>query len=336
MSMKVLVAGSTGAIGIPLVRQLIDRGHDVHGLTRSTSKAETLRRLGASPIVADVTDRRALLEAVRDVRADAMVNELTSLSKVPMRHKDMAATNALRDRGTRHLIEAAGQVGARRVVTQSFLAGYGYYDHGNDVLTEDSPFGMPQGNAFDEHLAAMRSAEEQTWQADGIEGIVLRYGFFYGPGAGTEGLIEMLRGHRMVVPRDGGGVVSWIYIEDAAAATVAALERGRAGEAYNVADDEPVSWRRFLDTVAEEFGTPRAMGVPAWVLRAMPYARAMMTSSYRLSNAKAKRELGWAPSAPTYREGIARTARTLSAVQTPQTTSPTSDALLTATQERRT
>ena len=314
--MRVLVAGSTGAIGTPLVRQLMAKGHEVYGLTRSPSKAGTLTRLGATPIVADVMDREGLLTVVGGLRADAVIHELTALSKVPMRHKDMAATNLLRDRGTTHLLEAARQTGARRFVTQSFLAGYGYYDHGDEVLTEDMPFGVPRGNRFDEHLAAMRSAEEQTWQADGIEGIVLRYGFFYGPGAGTEGLVEMLRGRRMVVPRDGGGVVSWIYIEDAAAATVAALERGRAGEAYNVADDEPVSWRRFLDTVAQEFGTPRPMAVPAWILRAMPFVHAVMTSSFRLSNAKAKRELAWSPSAPTYREGIARTARALTSPPT--------------------
>jgi nucleoside-diphosphate-sugar epimerase len=281
-------------------------------------------------------DRRGLLTAVDGLRADAVIHELTALAKVPMRHRDMAVTNALRDTGTAHLIEAARQVGARRFVTQSFLAGYGYHDHGADVLTEDAPFGVPRGNRFDQHLAAMRSAEQQTWRANGIEGVVLRYGFFYGPGAGTEGLIEMLRGRRMIVPRNGGGVVSWVYIEDAAAATVAALERGRAGEAYNIADDEPVSWRRFLDAIAEEFGTPRALSVPGWVLRAMPYARAMMTSSFRLSNAKAKRELAWTPIAPTYRQGVARTAQALSAAPEPPAKDVASDTLSTVTPERRT
>lgn len=321
--MNVLVAGSTGAIGIPLIRTLLQNGHSVYGLTRSRTKAEGLRHLGATPIVADVMDREALLAALQGVMVDAVINELTSLSKVPMRHADMAATNALRETGTANLVEAARQMGARRLVSQSFVSGYGYFDHGADLLTEDSPFGVACGNRFDEHVGAMRALEEQTWNAAGMEGIVLRYGFFYGPGAGLEGLLEMLRGHRMIVPRNGGGVVSWIYIEDAAAATVAALERGRAGEAYNIADDEPVSWRRFLDAVAEEFGTPGPIPVPALVLRAMPVARAIMTSSYRLSNARAKRELGWTPSAPTYREGIARSARALAASREPQAVSAT-------------
>lgn len=333
--MKVVVAGSTGAVGVPLVRQLIAHGHDVYGLTRSEARAETLRHLGATPIVADVMDRKALLAAMGGLPADAVINELTSLAKVPMRHKDMAGTNALRDRGTANLIDVARATGARRLVTQSFVAGYGYYDHGDEVLTEDAPFGVPRGNRFDEHLAAMSSAEQQTWQAEGIDGVVLRYGFFYGPDAGIEGLVEMLRHRRMVVPRGGGGVVSWIYIEDAAAATVAALERGRAGEAYNIADDEPVSWRRFLDALAGEFATPRAMAVPSWVLRAMPYARVMMTSSFRLSNTKAKRELAWTPGVSTYREGIARTAAALRRPDSQGVASEASETLTPATGERR-
>jgi nucleoside-diphosphate-sugar epimerase len=309
--MKVLVAGSTGAIGIPLVRALIAHDHEVFGLTRSAERGDRLRRVGATPIVADVMDRDGLLRAVSGFEADAVIHQLTALAKVPMRHKDMAGTNALRREGTANLLAAARELGASRMVSQSFLAGYGYFDHGQDLLTENSPFGVSRGDAFDPHVAAMRSVEEQTWGADGIEGIVLRYGFFYGPGAGIEGIVDMLRGHRMIVPLGGGGVVSWVYIEDAAEATVAALERGRAGEAYNIADDEPVSWGVFLGELVRAFGTPRPVPIPAWVLRAMPVAGAIMTSSFRLSNARAKRELGWTPVAATYREGIARTAQAL-------------------------
>jgi nucleoside-diphosphate-sugar epimerase len=191
-------------------------------------------------------------------------------------------------------------------VTQSFFMGYGYGDWGDRVLTEDDPFAPLTRGGFEQDLAAMRSTERQAFTADGIEGIALRYGALYGPGGATEPMIEMLRQRRLPVPRGGGGITSLIYVEDAATATVAALERGRSGEAYNLADDEPVSWGEFFGTLAKAFGAPQPKGIPRWIFRFMPYARAMMMGDHRVSNAKAKRELGWTPSAPTYREGISR------------------------------
>jgi nucleoside-diphosphate-sugar epimerase len=241
-----------------------------------------------------------------------------------MRHRDMATTDALRTKGTANLLAAARATGARRFVTQSFFASYGFNDHGAHVLTEDDPFAPPARDAFEPHVAAMRSAEQQTVTAEGIEGVVLRYGAFYGPGAGTEAMIDLLRGRRLPVPRDGGGTISWVYIEDAAAATVAALEKGRAGQAYNVVDDRPVSWGEFLGALADAFGAPPPLAVPRWTLRVAPFAYVLLTSNLRVSNANAKRELGWTPSAPTYLEGIARTAQALGGSAGSQRTEPPS------------
>jgi nucleoside-diphosphate-sugar epimerase len=322
--MRVLVAGATGAIGMPLVRALRAGGHEVLGLGRTPASGERLRALGAEPVIADAMDLDGLLAGVRGLHVDAVVHELTALKKIAMRHADMAATDALRQQGTANLLAAARETGARRFVTQSFLAGYGFFDHGTHVLTEEDTFAPPAHDAFEPHVAAMRSAERQTFAAEGIEGIVLRYGGFYGPGAGTEAMVRMLRGRRLPVPRGGGGTISWVYIEDAAAATVAALERGRAGQAYNIVDELPVSWGDFLAALAEAFDAPPPLAVPGWMLRVMPFAYTIFTSDIRLSNAKAKRELGWSPSAPTYRDGIARTAAALGASAGSQRTEPPS------------
>lgn len=312
--MRVLLAGASGAIGTPLIRALTANGHEVIGLGHTPASGDRLRSLGVEPVIADVLDQDALLAALERVRADAVINELTALKKTPMRHRDLQQTDTLRVRGTTNLLAAARAIGARRFVTQSNLFGsYGFFDHGATLLTEDMPLAPTGQGDFEPHQAAMRSAEEQTFAAaaDGIEGVVLRYANFYGPGAGIEEIVGMLRRRSFPIPRGGGGTVSWVYIEDAAAATVAALERGQPGQAYNVADDEPVRWGTFANALATVFNTPKPFELPRWVLRPMPIAYAFLTTTIRLSNAKAKRELGWAPSAPTYREGIQRTAQAL-------------------------
>jgi nucleoside-diphosphate-sugar epimerase len=309
--MKVLLAGATGTLGVPLVSALVAGGHKVIGISRTPGKRDKLRALGAEPLVVDVMDRTALLEALDGLEADAVLHEMTALKKIPTLHRDMARTDALREVGTANLLAAARSVGARRFVTKSFFIGYGYGDWGERVLTEDDPFAPPGRGAFERHLAAMRSNERQAFTADGIEGVALRYGSLYGSGGGSEQMIEMLRRRRLPVPRGGGGITSLICVEDAAAATVAAIERGRPGEAYNVADDEPVSWVEFFGAVAKAFGAPQPREIPRWVFRFMPYARAMLMGDHRISNAKAKRELGWTPSAPTYREGISRLVEVL-------------------------
>lgn len=313
--MKVLVAGANGAIGMPLTRALIANGHTVVGLSRTAGNADRLRALGAEPLIADALDREALLDAAAGLRLDAVIIELTALKKMPMRHADMALTDILRERGTANLIALARATGAHRAVTQSYYGGYGYLHKSTDVITEETPFAPHGAGAFERHLEAMRSAERQTLATDGIEGIALRYGGFYGPGAGTQEMVAMLRRRSLPTPRGGGGIATWVYIEDAAAATVAALERGRAGEVYNIADDQPVTWGRFLGEMAAIFGAPRPFEVPSWLFRAMPYAYATLMSNLPLSNAKAKRELGWAPSAPTIHEGLQRTVEALRQAQ---------------------
>jgi nucleoside-diphosphate-sugar epimerase len=235
-----------------------------------------------------------------------------------MRHRDMYQTDALRDIGTMYLLEAARAVGARRFLVESMYVGYGFGDWGEKVLTEDQPFGPPgRSRELERHLAAFRSMERQIFEetrAGRIEGVSLRYGAFYGPGA-TDQLAQMLLRRRLPLPGGGQAVMSWIYIEDAAAAMIAALERARPGQAYNIVDDEPVQWRDFLTLFAREIGAPPPRSVPCWTLRlAAPYAYTILcATSMRASNARARAELGWAPDVPTYRQGIQRVAQMLRA-----------------------
>jgi nucleoside-diphosphate-sugar epimerase len=226
------------------------------------------------------------------------------LSRPPIRHRDMKRTNELRTQGTRNLMELARTVGATRFLTQSFMGGYGYGDHG-DVLTEDHPFG-PRGRSpgLERTIAALRFDESQVLNSTDLQGMAMRYGLFYGPGRPLDTILKMMRRRQFPIPSEGGGVLSWIYVPDAAAATVAALENGRAGRAYNVSDDEPVPFGTFISAVAAIFGTPPPPRVPGWMFRLAPYAYAAINSTIRLSNRRAKEELAWRLTAPTYREGL--------------------------------
>jgi nucleoside-diphosphate-sugar epimerase len=288
---------------MPLVRLLRGSGHEVIAVHRSDSGREPLAEMGAVPVRADVLDREALREALDGQRADAVIAELTALKKTPLRHKDMADTNGLRIEGTANLLDAARQVGARRFVTQSMVFGYGFGDWGPRVFTEADQFAPGGIGLFEAHLAALRLGESQVFGASDLDGIALRYGLFYGPGPASDALVTALRRRRMPVMR-GSGVLPWVYIDDAAAATVAALDRGERGTAYNVADDEPVSMTGMLAAMAEAVGAPRPMVLPKWMLAPLPYARALVTGGLRVSSAKAKAALGWTPSVPTYRDGM--------------------------------
>ena len=301
--MRVLLAGASGALGGPLVRQLIAAGHQVSGITRSSQGASRITQSGGSPIVVDVMDREALLRAVDGLAFEAVIHQLTALKKPPARHRDLAQTNALRIQGTAHLLQAALATGARRFLTQSIVFGYGYTDHGTTPLTEDSPFGVPQGNAFDAHLAAMVSTEQQATQAEGIEGIALRYGLFYG--ADIDNVVRMLRRRMLPVARHGGEI-PFIHHEDAAAATVAALHHGKAGSAYNIVDDTPATFRQLITGIAEHRHAPRPLVVPQWVLAvAAPYGKALFAGiSMRVSNTRAKTDLSWKPRYPSTSDGI--------------------------------
>lgn len=305
--MKILLAGASGAIGLPLLRELHAAGHEVGAIHRSSHHRAELTDAGAVPIQVDVLDRSALLAAIEGHRYDAVISQLSALKKTPLTHKDMATTNVLRIEGTRNLLEAAEQVGAGKFVTQSMVFGYGYGDFGGRVLTEADRFGPPGHGRFEDHLAAMRSNEDQVLKSPQVEGIALRYGFFYGPGPAGETLVDGLRRRRLpVITR--AGVQPWVYIDDAVAATVAALEKGTAGEAYNIADDEPVSFSRLLTTLATAIGAPTPLVLPSWLLAATPYAKTIMTGGLAVSNDRAKQELGWQLQVPTYRDGVARIA----------------------------
>ena len=302
--MKVLLAGASGALGIPITRQLLAHGHQVLGLTRDPAGARRLEALGVAPVVADALDRERLLRAVDGDWADAVIHELTALRKPPARHRGMATTNRLRIEGTANLLAAADALGAKRFLTQSIIFGYGYRDHGPELLTEDAPFGRPAGDRTDPHLAAMLSTEQQAFSAP--EGIALRYGLLYGGDAArTRALLDRRR-----LPVAHGGVLGWIHHEDAAAATVAALEQGRPGQAYNLVDDRPATWWEVFTTMAKAFGSPPPRRVPPWLFRlAAPYVASFaIDTSMRVANAKAKADLGWQPAFPTYRDGIAAMA----------------------------
>jgi nucleoside-diphosphate-sugar epimerase len=305
--MKVLLAGASGAIGIPLTRQFVAAGYEVIGLSRTTTNHDKLRALGAETMVVDAIDRDALLRSVDGLQADAVIHQLTALKNASPRLSADDPTSALRVRGTSNLLDVAILVGARRFLVQSLIFGYGYGDHGTRELTEQDPFGHVQGGYADPVIAALELAERQAFVARDIESIALRYGIFYGPNTFSDLFVNFMRRRLLPIPRGGGGEVCWVHVEDAAAATVAALERGKQGRAYNVVDDKPVNWRDFTWALADEYGTPKPWELPHRVLRlAAPYLAVMMTSTLRVSNARARRELGWTPSMPTYRDGIRR------------------------------
>jgi nucleoside-diphosphate-sugar epimerase len=294
-SQSILLAGASGVLGRHIAHALTEAGHKVTGLGRGQGNG----------IRADLMDRAALLSAVDGHRFDTVIHAATALRKAPLRHRDMHATDALRTDGTAHLIEAARATGARRFVTESMVFGYGYGDHGDHVITEDDPFG-PHGRSpeLERHIAAMRIKEQLTFEAIGLEGISLRFGLFYGPG-GTDALLPMLRKRQLPVPADRGRVLPWIDLTDAARAVVAAVERGRPGQAYNIADRTPMGFRAHVVCVAEQFGLPKPMTVPLWLMKPMSYAHTMMSTTMRVSTAKAERELGWTPAYPSSRDGLA-------------------------------
>ncbi|HEV3280779.1 MAG TPA: NAD(P)-dependent oxidoreductase [Acidimicrobiales bacterium] len=303
--MKVLVAGATGAIGRPLIAELRRAGHDVLALHRTTDAAGPLRASDATPVRADVLDRRGLLAALAGLQADAVIAELTALKKTPIRHRDMAMTDRLRTEGTANLVAAARALGARRLVTQSIVFGYGFGDWGGRVLTEADPFGPPGRGRFEDHVAALRSNEHQVLTADGLIGTALRYGLFYGPGPASANMVDGVRRRRLPVVRRGGPL-PWVSIGDAATATAAALHA--PGGAYNVVDDLPVSLSDMITATAQIVGAPKPRVLPEFALALTPYARSVMKGGLMVSNAKAQAELGWVLRAPTYREGLAELA----------------------------
>lgn len=303
--MRVYLAGATGALGRRLVPQLLAAGHDVTAATRSPGKADGLRALGATPVVVDGLDAAAVGEAVARAEPDAIIHQMTALAgTADLRHFDrwFARTNRLRTEGTDHLLAAADAAGVRRFVAQSYT-GWTNPRTGGPVKDEDDPLDPHPVAAQRETLAAIRHLEAAVTGAP-LEGVVLRYGNFYGPGA-TDDMVELLRKRRLPIIGDGGGVWSWIHLDDAAAATVAALERGAPG-IYAVADDEPAPVREWLPALADAVGAPPPRRVPRWVGRvaAGEVATTWMTEGRGVSNARAKRELGWRPGYASWRTGF--------------------------------
>jgi nucleoside-diphosphate-sugar epimerase len=308
--MRVFVAGASGAIGRQLVPRLVAAGHEVTGMTRSESKRALLSELGADPVVADALDPDQVADAVGRAMPDVIVHQLTALSGVERyTERDAAPTNRLRIRGTEHLLSAGQAVGVRRFVAQG-VATYGAYARtGGPVKTEADPLDSTPLPEMRSTLAALRHLEAAVLGAEWTEGIVLRYGAFYGPGtslAHGEPQFELVRKRRFPLVGDGGGVWSFIHVADAAEATVAAVEHGTRG-VYNVVDDEPASVAQWLPALAQMLGAKKPMRMPRFVARPLAGKAGvmMMTEMRGASNAKAKRELAWHPAHPSWRQGFA-------------------------------
>ena len=310
--MKVFVAGATGALGSKLVPRLVAGGHDVVGMTRSERKAGIIQQMGATPAIADGLDAEAVGRAVGEAEPEVIVHELTALSgSLDLRkfEQSFALTNRLRTEGTDHLLAAARAVGAKRFIAQSYAA-WTYERTGGPVKTEDDPLDPDPVPATRTTLDAIRYLEAAVTGAEWVEGLVLRYGGFYGPGTSMslnpEGEhVEMIRKRKFPLVGESSGIWSLIQIDDAAAATAAAVEGGAPG-IYNVVDDQPAAAADWLPGLAEAVGAKRPMRVPRGLGRIMAGEAAvtMMTETRGASNAKAKSELGWAPKYPTWRDGF--------------------------------
>jgi len=309
--MRVFVAGASGAIGRRLVAQLIEGGHEVTGTTTRDSGLDSLGAMGARGVVMDALDEASVRRAIASAQPEVVVHQATGLSAMgsnPRRMpREFELTNRLRSEGTDNLLAAARQTGARRFIAQSFT-GWPYAREGGPVKTEEDPLDPVGPPGLEEILAAIKHLERAVSQAQGIEGLVLRYGGFYGPGTGLAAdgdQAEAVRERKFPLVGPGEGIWSFVHIDDAASATAAAVERGAPG-VYNVVDDDPAPVREWLRTLAEALGAKPPRRIPTWLARlvAGPHTVVMMNEIRGASNAKAKRELGWTPSRPSWRQGF--------------------------------
>jgi 2-alkyl-3-oxoalkanoate reductase len=306
--MRVFVAGASGAIGRPLVPRLVAAGHEVTGMTRSEERAGELRDAGARAVVVDVFDADALGPAMLEAAPEVVVHQLTALpERMDFRKRDLyTATNRLRTEGTRNLLYAADAAGARRFVSQSIA--FAYRNDGSRVKTEDDPLLDSAPGPFEGGVTALREMEAMVLGADGLDGLVLRYGFFYGPGthyAGDGALVADVRRRRLPIVGKGTGVFSFIHVDDAADATLRAIEAGAPG-VYNITDDEPATMSEWVPALADAAGAKRPMRVPVWLAKLVGGKQAATFASELrgASNEKAKRELGWQPAHPSWRTGF--------------------------------
>jgi 2-alkyl-3-oxoalkanoate reductase len=317
--MVVFVAGATGVLGRELVPQLVARGHEVVGMTRSASKQDMVRSLGARPVVADALDPDAVAQAVASAEPEVIMHQLTALSgpmsmrdaRHPERFRGAIMTNRLRTEATDHLLAAGRAVGARRFVAQSFGA-FRFARTGGPVQTEADPLDPDGPGPSQPGLEAILYLEQAVTTIDWGEGLALRYGGFYGPGTSVSlapdaQMAAAIRKRRFPIVGDGGGVWSYIHIEDAAAATAAAVDQGQPG-VYNVVDDDPAPVREWLPVLADALDAKPPRRVPRWLgrLLAGEVATVMMTEARGASNEKAKRELDWQLRYPSWRQGFAQ------------------------------
>jgi nucleoside-diphosphate-sugar epimerase len=309
--MKVFVAGATGALGKQLVPMLVRQGHEVTGMTRTPAKQDLIRSLGARPAVADALDPEAVAQAVAEAEPDAVIHELTELTGTFARNIDkaFATTNRLRTEGLDHLLTAAKATGARRFIAQSF-AGWPYEMSGGPVKTEEDPLQAHPPKPISKSVAAIRHVEDTVTQAEGLDGLALRYAGFYGTGTSLAldppgAFTELIQRRRVPIVGDGCGIWSLVHIADAAAATAAALTTGGPG-VYNVADDDPVPAGEFIPEIARIIGGKPPRHVPRWVgrLAGGEVGVLVMTEIRGASNDKAKRELGWQLRYPSWRLGF--------------------------------
>ena len=311
--MKVFVAGATGAIGRSLLPKLRAAGHEVTGMTRSEERAEQLQGEGFSAVVADAFDAAAVEKAVVAAAPEVVVHQLTSIpARLNPRKmaREFEVNDRLRIEGTRNLVAGARAADVRRIVGQSVA--FAYDPSGEGLKTEDAPLYETGPAPFDRTVKALDSLETQVREAGDTEGVVLRYGFFYGPGttyAPDGDQAKMVKARRLPVVGKGGGVFSFIHIDDAAQATVAATEGSTTG-AFNVVDDEPAPWRDWLPVYAQAMGAKPPRRVPGFVARPLagPVGLYYATRLRGASNEKAKRGLGWRPAHPTWRQGFVETA----------------------------
>ena len=313
--MKVFVAGATGAVGRPLVSALIAAGHSVVGLTRTAANAEVVKRMGAAPVIADGLDAAAIHTAIGASQPDAIIHEMTDLagaSDLRRFDRTFASSNELRTRGTDILLAAAREYGVKRFIAQSYC-GWNYARVGGPIKTETDALDADPPAEFRAALKAIKHLEQAVTGSSNPQGIVLRYGSFYGPGTGmlSRVMVEQLRRRRVPLIGDGAGWWSFVHVDDAAAATVKALERGKPGSIYNITDDEPAQVREWLPALANMLGAARPFRLPAWIARivAGEHLVLMMTQARAGSNAKARAELGWMPAHSSWREGFSEIAR---------------------------
>lgn len=300
--MRVFVTGASGALGSRLVPQLIEAGHDVVGTYHSPTSAKLLQELGAEPVQLNVLDGSAVRQAVLASKPDAIIHQATALGNAKFGRsldKTFAMTNRLRTEGTDALLAAAREAGVRRFVAQSF-APYRYARQGGPVKTESDPLDETPPKNTGQTYAAMAHMEQETLA---FGGIVLRYGGFYG--AANDGLIDPVQKRQLPIVGDGGGLFSWMHLDDGAAATVLALEHS-GPDIYNIVDDDPAPAREWLPVLAAALGAKPPRHIPVWLARlvAGPAAVVMATQVRGASNAKAKRELGWAPHFSSWRVGF--------------------------------